>query len=130
MKKVEDRYNQRKALSLDIMLSVRDLGLMSGKTRNVSLGGMSVDIGRISLEKDRLVDIVFPVNCGDESRQCKARAVVAHSSLGDIGLMFSELDSNVTQMLRKLLFGYATVSQRTYLAQNNSDSTHAVSCHE
>ena len=127
---MEDRYNQRKALSLEIMLSVRELGLMSGTTRNVSLGGMSVDIGRISLEKNQLVDIVFPVNCGDESRQCKAKAMVAHSSLGNIGLMFSELDSNVTQMLRKLLFGYATVSQRAYLAQNISDSRHAANCHE
>ena len=109
----DTRRDQRRALSWEIMLAV----------------GMSVDICQFRLGRQQQVDIAFQVNCGDQVRQCKAKGVVVHSRKGTVGLRFKGLDSCVRQMLRRRLFGYATVSQRTYLAQNATDFGHAVGFH-
>jgi len=81
---------------------------------------MLVDIGETPLGLNTIIDISFPVICGDESRDCKAKAYVVHQQSGSLGLMFSEIDSDVRQILRKLLYGYATVAERAYLAQRKT----------
>jgi c-di-GMP-binding flagellar brake protein YcgR len=124
---MNQRYEQRKSLSLDITIAVEGKGKLSGRTMDISLGGMAVDIGRDWLEPCDCVDIIFNVDCGEQVRQCRASAVVMHSRVGYSGLAFSELDSTVKQMLRKRLFGYATVSQRAYLAQSHVERAGAVS---
>ncbi len=78
---------------------------------------MLIDIGETSLGLNTIIDISFPVICGEESRKCSAKAYVVHQQSGSLGLMFSEIDSDVRQMLRKLLFGYATVAERAFLSQ-------------
>lgn len=124
---MNQRYDQRKPLSLAITLAVAGKGALSGKTTDISLGGMAVDVAGASLNPFDCVDVIFDVDCGDQVRECKASAVVMHSRKGRSGLAFSELDSNVKQMLRKLLFGYATVSQRAYLAQSQVERSSALS---
>jgi len=119
---MEHRCDHRKLLSLEIVLNDRNLGKIKGRTRNVSLSGMLIDIGEATLGMNTIVDVSFPVICGDESRKCKAKAYVVHQQSGSLGLMFSELDSDVRQMLRKLLFGYATVAERAILAQRRHES--------
>jgi hypothetical protein len=48
--------------------------------------------------------------------------MVVHQQAGCLGLMFSELDAGVRQMLRKMLYGYATVAERAYLYQGYKTS--------
>lgn len=115
---MEHRCDHRKLLSLEIVINDRDVGEIRGKTRNVSLSGMLVDIGETPMRLCSIVDISFPVVCGEESRNCKAKAFVVHQQSGSLGLMFSEIDSDVRQILRKLLFGYATVSERAFQSQS------------
>jgi hypothetical protein len=114
---MEHRCDHRKLLTLEIVLNDRDVGEIRGKTRNVSLSGMLVDIGETPMRLNTIIDISFPVVCGKESRDCKAKAFVVHMQAGSLGLMFSEIDSDVRQMLRKLLYGYATLTERAYLSQ-------------
>jgi len=123
---MEKRFNQRKPFAIRIKLDVPNKGLMDASTLDMSLGGMSVDLGLILLAQNEIVNVTFLVDCGDEARQCMAKAVVAHNQLGRIGLTFRDLDSKVKQMLRKELFGYATVSQRAYLAQVQKFAGNAV----
>jgi hypothetical protein len=78
---------------------------------------MLVDIGETPMRLNTIIDISFPVVCGKESRDCKTKAFVVHQQAGSLGLMFSEIDSDIRQMLRKLLYGYATLSERAYLSQ-------------
>lgn len=118
---MEHRCDNRKLLTLEIVLNDRNLGKIKGRTRNVSLSGMLIDIGETSLGMNTIVDVSFPVVCGDESRKCSAKAYVVHQQPGSLGLMFSEVDSDVRQMLRKLLFGYATVAERTFLSQRRHE---------
>jgi hypothetical protein len=114
---MEHRCDHRKLLSLEIVINDRHHGKIKGRTRNVSLSGMLIDVGETSLGLNTIIDISFPVICGEESRKCRAKAYVVHQQSGSLGLMFSEIDSDVRQMLRKLLFGYATVAERAFLSQ-------------
>jgi hypothetical protein len=118
---MEHRCDHRKLLSLEIVLNDRDAGKVRGKTRNVSLSGMLVDIGDTPMRLNTIIDISFPVVCGEISRNCEAKAFVVHQQAGSVGLMFSEIDSDVRQMLRKLLYGYATLSERAYLSQHQQE---------
>jgi hypothetical protein len=118
---MEHRCDHRKLVSLEIVLNDRDAGEITGKTRNVSLSGMLVDIGEMPMPLNTIINISFPVECGDLIRACTAKAFVVHQQSGSVGLMFSEIDSDVRQMLRKLLYGYATVSERAYRSQHRQD---------
>jgi hypothetical protein len=112
---MEHRCDHRKLLTLEIVLNDRHTGEILARTRNVSLSGMLVDIGKCPVALDTIVEVSFPVGCGELSRDCTAKALVVHQNNGRIGLMFSEADTNVRQILRKLLYGYATPAQRAHL---------------
>ena len=114
---MEHRCDHRKLISCEITLSDRKLGTMRGKVRNISLSGMLIDIGESAQQPNTIVEVSFPLEiCGGIS-QCRAKAMVVHQKSGCLGLMFSELDPTVRQMLRKMLYGYATVAERAYLYQ-------------
>ncbi len=118
---MEHRCNHRKLLTLEIVLNDRVAGEIRGKTRNVSLSGMLVDIGESPLSLNTIIDISFPVVCNGMSRKCTAKAYVVHQQAGSVGLMFSEIDSDIRQMLRKLIYGYATLSERAYQSQRRQE---------
>ena len=120
---MEHRCDHRKLLTLEIVLNDRDTGEIKGRTRNVSLSGMLVDVGDTTLKMNTIIDISFPVICGGESRNCKAKAFVVHRQAGSVGLMFSEIDSDIRQMLRKLIYGYATLTERAYLSQRQQENS-------
>jgi hypothetical protein len=85
---------------------------------------MLVDIGEDSQQINTIVEVSFPVEACGGTSQCRAKAMVVHQQSGCLGLMFSELDSSVRQMLRKMLYGYATVAERAYLYQGHK-ATHS-----
>jgi hypothetical protein len=114
---MEHRCDHRKLITLEIVLSDCHAGVIQGKTRNVSLSGMLIDIGGTPIGLNTIIDVSFPVVCDELSQNCKAKAFVVHRQGGSIGLMFSEIDSDVRQMLRKLLYGYATPSERALMSK-------------
>ena len=59
---MEHRCNHRKLLTLEIVLNDRVAGEIRGKTRNVSLSGMLVDIGESPLSLNTIIDISFRNN--------------------------------------------------------------------
>ena len=120
---MEHRCDHRKLLTLEIVINDRQQGKIRGKTRNVSLSGMLVDLSETPLILNSIIDISFPVDCGDESRECSAKAFVVHQQAGSVGLMFSEVDSGVRQMLRKMIFGYATVTERAYHSHKRPENS-------
>ena len=120
---MEHRCGNRKLVSLEIVINDRILGKIKGRTRNISLSGMLVDIGETSVAANTIIDISFPVECGDDPQKCRAKAYVVHRQCGSLGLMFSEIDSDVRQMLRKLLYGYATLAERAYYTRRQQEIT-------
>ncbi|MCU7871189.1 MAG: PilZ domain-containing protein [Candidatus Thiodiazotropha sp. (ex Lucinoma borealis)] len=123
---MEHRRDHRKLLSLEIVINDRNLGRLNGKIRNISLSGMLVDIGDSSQQLNTIVDVSFPVEACGGTNQCQAKAYVVHQQSGCLGLMFSELDAGVRQMLRKMLYGYATVAERAYMYQGYSGTSHTL----
>ena len=121
---MEHRCDHRKLLSCEIIINDRNLGRLKGKIRNISLSGMLVDIGDSSQQMNRIIEVSFPVDACGGTSQCRAKAMVVHQQSGCLGLMFSELDAGVRQMLRKMLYGYATVAERAYLYQGYKGNTH------
>ncbi|MBT2969338.1 MAG: hypothetical protein B6D72_11460 [gamma proteobacterium symbiont of Ctena orbiculata] len=121
---MEHRRDHRKLLSSEIVIIDRNHGEIQGKIRNISLSGMLVDIGDNLHRLNPIVDVTFPVeSCGCQ-KQCQAKAFIVHQQSGCLGLMFSELDAGVRQMLRKMLYGYATVAERAYMYHGYSDTSH------
>jgi c-di-GMP-binding flagellar brake protein YcgR len=123
---MEHRRDHRKLLSLEIVINDRNHGKIHGKIRNISLSGMLVDLGDSSHQLTPIVDVTFPVDTCGCQKQCHAKAFIVHQQSGSLGLMFSELDAGVRQMLRKMLYGYATVAERAYLYHEYSDTTNTL----
>jgi c-di-GMP-binding flagellar brake protein YcgR len=117
---MEHRCDHRKLISCEITIKDRKLGKLKGKVRNISLSGMLVDVGEDSQQINTIVEVSFPVEACGGTSQCRAKAMVVHQQSGCLGLMFSELDSSIRQMLRKMLYGYATVAERAYLYQGQN----------
>jgi hypothetical protein len=114
---MEHRCEHRKLISCEITIIDQKLGKIKGRVRNLSLSGMLVDIGDSSRHLNKIINIFFPVEACGENNQCEAKAMVVYQQAGCLGLMFSELDAGVRQVLRKRLYGYATVAERAYLYQ-------------
>lgn len=123
---MEHRRDHRKLLSFEIIINDRNRNKLHGKIRNISLSGMLVDIGDNTHHLNTIVEVTFPVETGGDQRQCRAKALIVHQQSGCLGLMFSELDAGVRQMLRKMLYGYATVAERAYLYHGYSDTSHSL----
>ncbi|MEJ2610385.1 MAG: PilZ domain-containing protein [Candidatus Thiodiazotropha sp.] len=115
---MEHRCDNRKLISCDVIISDCRLGSVKGRVRNISLNGMLVAISDSAQQINGIIDVSFPIEGGDSNQQCQAKALVVHQQSGCLGLMFSELDPGVKQMLRKMLYGYATVTERAYLYQS------------
>ncbi|MGD9169207.1 MAG: PilZ domain-containing protein [Candidatus Thiodiazotropha sp.] len=120
---MEHRCDHRKLLSSDIIINDRTLGQLNGKIRNISLSGMLVDLGDSSHHVNSIVDVSFPLESPCGKNRCQTKAFVVHQHSGCLGLMFSELDAGLRQMLRKMLYGYATVAERAYMHTSYSDKS-------
>jgi hypothetical protein len=118
---MEHRRDHRKLLSCEIVINDRTLGKIHGNIRNISLSGMLVDIGDSSHHLNAIVDVSFSLESCGAKRECRTKAFVVHQQSGCLGLMFSEIDAGVRQMLRKMLYGYATVAERAYMHTGYSE---------
>jgi hypothetical protein len=121
---MEHRRDHRKLLPSEITINDRILGKLHGKIRNISLSGMLVDIGDSSQHLNPIVGITFPLELCGGKKQCQTKAFIVHQQSGCLGLMFSELDAGVRQMLRKVLYGHATVAERAYIQTGYSEMSH------
>jgi hypothetical protein len=88
---------------------------------------MLVDIGDSSQHLNPVVEVTFSLeSCGGD-KQCRTKAFIVHKQSGCLGLMFSEMDAGVRQMLRKILYGYATVAERAYMHAGYSERPETLS---
>jgi hypothetical protein len=124
---MEHRRDQRKLLSSEIIINDRIVGQLQGRIRNISLSGMLVDIGDSSQHLNPVVEVTFHLESCGEDKQCRTKAFIVHQQSGCLGMMFSEMDAGVRQMLRKKLYGYATVAERAYMHTGYSDQSPAQS---
>lgn len=99
---MEHRCSTRRMVDLEVALNYRNVELIRGRTRDISLGGMFVETVRQGLPKNSLVRFSVRLPSGKGwLKECKA--MVVHSASGGVGLMFTELDDASDACLHQVM---------------------------
>lgn len=109
---MEHRCSIRKSLTIDVVLNCRSLGLVGGRTRDIGMGGMFVDIGRIQLPMNALIESCVLLETAGKVQPYRSEAMVVHSSRAGVGLMFSDLTPVFHQRLHELIFTGHRISKQ------------------
>ena len=100
---MEFRSNERKPLALHVVISYPGLGLVCGRTRDVSLGGMFVQTGQVILPRNQQVGLCFHLPISGEDLLCVADARVVHNGVHGVGLGFRHMETRTHDALREVL---------------------------
>jgi len=102
---LELRSSPRRAVTLYTMLDYHSLGLVRGCIRDIGLGGMFVDIGRIQLPVNATLRASLMIGPSDLRQPVHVDAVVVRCAEQGVGLMFDELNSEMRHTLDRLIRG-------------------------
>lgn len=98
---MERRYQQRKALDLDVVLSDRQGQVGAFKARNLSVGGIYIEIGPVDLCVGDLLNVSCFVDC-HKARADHLRGIVVHHTGTGVGVMFRDYDSSSLKIMEAL----------------------------
>lgn len=101
---MEHRCSLRRPMKVDIVLNYRSLGLVRGRSRDVGMGGMFVETGRIQIPVNAMVDVSVMLDTADGACAFHAEAIVVHTNKGGIGMMFSDLKPGLHDLLHDLIY--------------------------
>ena len=90
-------------MSLRVVLGYPKLGMLSGNTRDLSLGGLFVDTGRVTVPRDQMVRVYLHLPGPGTEHFCVADARVVHGRSGGVGLAFQQLDHQTRSALSELM---------------------------
>ncbi len=93
------------------MLNYPSLGLVRGCIRDVGMGGMFVDIGRIQLPVNATLEVSLMFGPSTLKTPMLIEAIVVRCAEKGVGLMFDELDSEIRYALSHLVFGAAGINE-------------------
>lgn len=97
------RWSARKSVALNVAIYYNRLGLLPCKTMDMSMEGMFIDTGRITLSTDAKVDAVLTSHYGSESQQLRLPAKIVRVNAEGAGLRFHNFDSDTYYFLREIL---------------------------
>lgn len=101
---MEQRSSMRKQVKLDTVLDYPGLGLVTGKSLDIGLGGMYVATGRIQLPFNAVINVSLILD-GDSSKHVQMCAAIVRCDKQGVGLKFSKLDIAIQDVLRILVHG-------------------------
>ncbi len=99
------RNSPRRQVELNTTLNYRSLGLVQGRIRDIGMGGMFVDIGRIQLPVNAVLEVSLMIESAKMVVPMTVEAMVVRCAEKGVGLMFDELDGEVHKALTQLVFG-------------------------
>jgi hypothetical protein len=99
---VEHRCNARRPVSLDAVVGSRALGRITCRVRNISLGGVLVEIPRLKPAVNSIVELSFAVPLDEANQCCRVVAIVVHHTERRVGLMFEELGPETRRAVKCL----------------------------
>lgn len=102
---MEHRNSPRRPVTLYTMLNYPSLGLVRGCIRDIGMGGMFVDIGRIQLPVNATLEASLMLGASGLKCHLQVEAIVVRCAERGVGLMFDELDSECRHALNRLIFG-------------------------
>jgi hypothetical protein len=89
---MEHRIHPRERVTYQVTVSYPPLGLVLGRVRDVSLGGMSIDTTPITLNLNTPVKVTIRFRENGRERLSRFSAVVVWSQDGRAGLMCRSID--------------------------------------
>ena len=108
---MEHRFNQRKEMSLDVMIDHQGLGFVNAQSINVSMGGMFIDTGRIRLPSNSAVKIFFTLDTECNNRTHDISGIVVRSTEHGVGIMFDGMSNNCNSALYSTIHGKSIESE-------------------
>jgi len=100
---IEHRWSSRKNINIDVSLYYPPLGMISGKTRNISLEGMFVDLEGVNIPPQARLEICFTAKIHGSAAEHRLPAYVVHGSDQGIGLMLQHVGYREFDALRYML---------------------------
>lgn len=100
---MEHRWSMRKPVASSVMVKSNSMGVIQGRVRDVSLGGIYVDTGNKPLDINSSVDLAFVESAEPAKRVCVVPAVVVRTTNEGAGLMFNRFAPSTFRMLQSLL---------------------------
>ena len=87
-KQEETRRHTRLPVSLQVMLRYGPIGLLRAQARNLSLEGMFINTGQVSLPRGVTVELMFTLPDTGALHAHQLAATVVHTSGEGVGLAF------------------------------------------
>ena len=100
---VERRLSRRKPTALRVSLYYDRLGLLSCKTKNISIEGMLLDTGRVRLSQHANVEVVLTDLVEDYSDPIRVFAKVSRVDESLAALTFRNLEIGTFRRLKTLI---------------------------
>ncbi|MFZ0255347.1 MAG: PilZ domain-containing protein [Gammaproteobacteria bacterium] len=98
---MERRYQQRKALDLDVVLYDGQGPVGAFKARNLSIGGIYIETGPMDLCVGDLLDVFCLVD-SHRAKRHNLRGIVVHHTDDGVGVMFRDYDIFSLKMVEVL----------------------------
>ena len=98
---MEQRWSQRKEVTLNVNINFRGSELTQGTSYNIGLGGIFIKTNTHCLQNNQIVDLFFTMD-GDSTRH-KLRAKVIRELKDGYGLMFKDFDTNAFRSLQVIM---------------------------
>jgi hypothetical protein len=100
---VEHRWSPRKPINMEVNLFYPPLGSVTGKTRNISLEGMYVEMNGTDIPQQARLEVAFITRHGEQERVHRLPAYVVHSHEHGVGLMLQHVGYHEFDALRYML---------------------------
>jgi len=101
---MEHRWNTRVPLDINVTLNYDKVGLISARTRDLSLGGAYVMTDSIRLGKHTMLDVLLPHE-DDPSRMVRVPATVVRTDGEGVALQFTDFDATSIAALTSWISG-------------------------
>lgn len=100
---IEHRWSIRKDININVSLYYPPVGVINGRTRNVSLEGMFVELSGIQIPKRARLEVLFHSCDAGHTTEHRLPACVVHEHNGGIGLMLQHVGHREIDALRYML---------------------------
>lgn len=100
---IEHRWSSRKQINLDVNLYYPPIGTINGRTRNISLEGMFVDLKGVRIPAQARLEVAFTAELHGKWIEHRLPAYVVHEGDDGIGLMLQHVGYREFDALRYML---------------------------
>ena len=100
---IEQRWSQRRAVSLAVDIVEHGELLTSCKSKDVGLGGVFLQTQTDMLDRDKDVELLFSLGDAEVPVQHKLKAKVVRLSSDGAGFMFKDFDTSSFRALQEII---------------------------